>query len=170
MIPESTSRQNLSRGRTAAILVVTLLAIGGAAATETPGADADEVQRFCNNITDAARDRRHALQMQELQALQGEIDARIQALEAKRAEYEDWLKKRQAFLDRAEDSVVKIYATMKPDAAAERLSELKVELAAGILMKLEARKAGIIMNEMDRKSAAAVTQVMAAVARKVDPS
>ena len=59
---------------------------------------------------------------------------------------------------------------MKPDAAAERLSELKVELAAGILMKLEARKAGIIMNEMDRKSAAAVTQVMAAVARKVDPS
>ena len=41
-----------------------------------------EVERFCSNIADAARDRRYALQTKELQALQQEIDKRIKALEA----------------------------------------------------------------------------------------
>jgi flagellar motility protein MotE (MotC chaperone) len=130
----------------------------------------DEVQRFCTNITDAARDRRYALQAKELERLRGDIDERIKALEAKRREYEDWLKRRDDFLTKAEDNVVKIYAKMKPDAAAERLAEVKIELAAGILMKLDARQASTILNEMDSKAAATITGVMASAARKVDPS
>ena len=59
---------------------------------------------------------------------------------------------------------------MRPDAAAERLTELGPELAAGILMKLDARKAGIIMNEMETKAAAGVTSIMASAAREKDPS
>jgi flagellar motility protein MotE (MotC chaperone) len=50
------------------------------------------------------------------------------------------------------------------------MAELHPELAAGILMKLEARKAGVILNEMDKKAAAALTTVMASAARKEDPS
>ena len=69
----------------------------------------------------------------KLQALQQEVDKRIKLLEAKRAEYESWLKRREDFLAKAEDGVVKIYSGMRPDAAAERLAEMDAVLAAGIL-------------------------------------
>lgn len=129
-----------------------------------------EIERFCSNIADAARDRRYVLQTQELLALQQEVDKRIKVLEEKRAEYEDWLKRREEFLAQAEDGVVKIYGGMRPDAAAERLAELDATLAAGILMKLDARKAGVILNEMERKAAAMLTGVMASASRRNDPT
>ena len=125
-----------------------------------------EIERFCSNIADAARDRRYVLQTQELLALQQEVDKRIKV----RAEYEDWLKRREEFLAQAEDGVVKIYGGMRPDAAAERLAELDATLAAGILMKLDARKAGVILNEMERKAAAMLTGVMASASRRNDPT
>ena len=129
-----------------------------------------EVERFCSNIADAARDRRYALQADELARLQGELDKRIAALEEKRAEYEAWLKRREDFLAKADDGVVKIYSGMRPDAAAERLEEMDAALAAGILMKLDARKAGVILNEMERKKAAMLTGVMASASRRNDPT
>jgi flagellar motility protein MotE (MotC chaperone) len=135
-----------------------------------PQESGTEVERFCSNIADAARDRRYALQTEELQALQQEVDKRIKLLEEKRAEYEAWLKRREEFLAKAEDGVVKIYSGMRPDAAAERLAEMDAALAAGILMKLEARKAGVILNEMERKAAAMLTGVMAAASRRNDPT
>jgi flagellar motility protein MotE (MotC chaperone) len=141
-----------------------------AEATPEAAADASEVERFCSNIADAARDQRYALQTQQLTALQAEVDKRIKALEDKRAEYEAWLKRRDDFLVQAQANVVKIYAVMKPDAAAERLAAMRVELAAAILMKLDPRKAGVILNEMETKQAAMLTGVMAAAARKVDPT
>jgi len=132
--------------------------------------DESEIQRFCSNIADAARDRRYALQAEELKQLQAGIDQRMKALDDKRAEYEQWLKRREVFLARAEDGVVKIYAGMKPDAAAERLAMVTPDLAAAILMKLDSRKAGVILNEMDQKAAATLTGIMASAARRVDPS
>ena len=129
-----------------------------------------EIERFCSNIADAARDRRYVLQTQELLALQQEVDKRIKTLEEKRVEYEAWLKRREEFLALAESGVVKIYAGMRPDAAAERLTELDATLAAGILMKLDARKAGVILNEMEAKAAAMLTGIMANAARRTDPT
>ena len=147
-----------------------LLVLTGPAATQEAPPVSNDVERFCTNIADAARDQRHALQAEELRKLQAEIDSRIDALEEKRAEYEEWLRRRETFLARAQDNVVDIYGRMRPDAAAERLTELGPELAAGILMKLDARRAGIIMNEMETKAAAGVTSVMASAARPKDPS
>jgi flagellar motility protein MotE (MotC chaperone) len=171
-------RRGLRAAAAALGLTGLLLAVGPARtasgedteAAAAPATASDEVQRFCTNITDAARDRRYALQAKELDKLKADIDERIKALEAKRQEYEDWLKRRDGFLAKAEDNVVKIYAKMKPDAAAERLAEVKIELAAGILMKLDARQASTILNEMDSKAAATITGVMASAARKEDPS
>jgi flagellar motility protein MotE (MotC chaperone) len=169
-------------------LLLTVLVFGGfallagPAATETAapapkaapageaGASPSEIQRFCSNIADAARDRRYALQAKELKELQAEVDKRMAALEEKRAEYESWLKRREIFLQKAEDNIVQIYSRMKPDAAAERLAELNVDLAAGILMKLDSRKAGTILNEMDTKAAALLTGIMVNAARKEDPT
>jgi flagellar motility protein MotE (MotC chaperone) len=170
----SPSRSPIARTRSAAALGLLLALACGPAATETiplSGADsASEVERFCTGIADAARDRRYSLQAMELKKLKDEVDERIRLLEAKRAEYEDWMKRREEFIDQAEDKVVKVYATMKPDAAAERLAEVNVNLAAGILMKLDSRKAGVILNEMNSKAAAALTGIMASAARREDPS
>jgi flagellar motility protein MotE (MotC chaperone) len=135
-----------------------------------PTGDESEVERFCSNIADAARDRRYALQAAELKQLQADVDARIKALDEKKTEYETWLKRREVFLARAQDGVVKIYAGMKPDAAAERLAIVNSDLAAAILMKLDPRKASVILNEMDGKAAAMLTGIMASAARRVDPS
>jgi flagellar motility protein MotE (MotC chaperone) len=142
-------------------------AVAAAAATAEP---MTEIQRFCSNIADAARDRRYSLQAKELETLQAEIDKRMKALEEKRAEYEEWLKRRNDFMAEAEEGVVKIYARMRPDAAAERLAEVNTELAAAILMKLDSRQAGVILNEMERKAAATLTGIMASAARKEDPT
>lgn len=130
----------------------------------------DEIGRFCSNVVDAARDRRYALQAEELKRLEADIDARIAALEAKRTEYEEWLARRQQFMDMARDNIVEIYSKMRPDAAAERMAELDNELAAAILLKLDPRQAGIILNEMERKTAALLTGIMASAARQEDPS
>lgn len=138
--------------------------------TREKASDQSEIERFCSNIADAARDRRYALQAEEMKQLQAGIDQRMKALEEKRAEYETWLKRREVFLARAEDGVVQIYAGMKPDAAAERLAIVNADLAAAILMKLDSRKASVILNEMDQKAAATLTGIMASAARRVDPS
>lgn len=161
-------------------VLVGALAFGGTpAATQTldaitgsvpAGEVDDDIRRFCSNIADAARDRRYALQKSELETLQKDIDQRIAALEEKRAEYEEWLARRNDFLARAEENLVDIYSRMRPDAAAERLAEVKPELAAGILMKLQSRQAGVILNEMDSKIAAVLTGIMASAARRQDPT
>lgn len=160
-------------GLLAAAAFLVMIAGGSAATEATAPADAaavTEVERFCSNIADAARDRRYALQAQELQQLQEGVDERIARLEEKRAEYESWLKRREDFLTQAEDRLVEIYGGMRPDAAAERLAEIDVELAAGILMKLNTRKAGVILNEMESKAAALLTGIMASAARRTDPT
>lgn len=171
-----------SRGRAAlaggAGIVFGALVFGGTPAAtqaiETVAAVAGEVdediRRFCSNIADAARDRRYALQKSEMEILQKDIDERVATLESKREEYESWLQRRNDFLAKAEGNLVEIYSRMRPDAAAERLAEVNVELAAGILMKLQARQAGIILNEMDSKAAAALTGIMASAARPQDPT
>jgi flagellar motility protein MotE (MotC chaperone) len=173
-----TADPRTSKSRASLILAAATLALllgaSHTAAMEatapTPPTEQSEIERFCSNIADAARDRRYALQAQELEKLQKDVDKRIKLLEEKRAEYEDWLKRREDFLSKAEDNVVGIYSTMKPDAAAERLAELDAMLAAGILMKLDSRKAGVILNEMERKAAAALTAIMVSATRKEDPT
>lgn len=154
----------------AGIAAVMSLAGGATAAELKPGATQDEIQRFCSNIADAARDRRYTLQEEKLKALKGDVDERIAALETKRAEYEAWLKRRDTFLDKAKADLVEIYAAMRPDSAAERLAAVSPDLAAAIVMKLEPRKAGVILNEMDKGAAAKLTGIMADATQKKDPS
>ena len=91
------------------------------------------------------------------------LDERIAALEAKRAEYEKWVSRREDFLKRADDSVVAIYSQMRPDAAALQIAVMQPEAAAGILSKLQPRTASAILNEMDPTVAATLTNVMAGI-------
>ena len=143
-----------------------MMAIPGAFAEERPvvtttKASTDEVREFCTNIADAARDQRYLLQKQELETLQKDVDERIKVLEARRAEYEDWLKRRNDFLKSAEAGLVEIYRKMKPDAAASQLAALDPEIASAIVMKLPPRQSSTILGEMPADKAAALTRIIA---------
>ena len=145
--------------------MLALLIIPGAFAQEQRGSMAgltseEEIRQFCTNIAEPARDRRYLLQKQELEKLQADVDARIAVLENRRAEYEDWLKRRNDFLKRAENGLVEIYRTMKPDAAAPQLEEIKVDVAAAIIMKLPPRQSGLILSEMSPDRAAKVAAII----------
>lgn len=119
-----------------------------------------DAERYCAAIVDPARDARTLHQTEQLQALEAQIDARIDELEAKRAEYQDWLDKRQAFLDSTSPIVLDIYATMRPDAAAAQLAGLDREAAAAILAKLKSRQASAILTEMPAPVAAEVAALI----------
>jgi flagellar motility protein MotE (MotC chaperone) len=133
-------------------------------------ADGSEAVQFCANIQDKARERRYALKEAELTAIAVEIEQKLKALEAKRAEFEAWQKRREAFATLATDNLVDIYKKMRPAAAAERLAVLSTDLSASILMKLPSRQAGVILNEMSPDTVAAITAIMAASSQRKDPA
>lgn len=118
--------------------------------------------QFCENIKDAAQEQRYAIKTKELNQLRDSVEQRIVKLEEKRAELELWQQKRDNFSAKAESAVVEIYSKMRPDAAASRLEILSQSLAAAILLKMSARKAGVILNEMNAERAADITRVLAA--------
>lgn len=134
--------------------------------SQPPQANVDDIERFCTNIADPARERRYAIQKAELQSLRDEIEARIKVLEGKRAELEMWAKRRETFSAAASAGLVDVYSKMRPDAAAKRMEKLPGELSAALLSKLNARTAGTILNEMSADRAAMVTMIMAAAAEK----
>ncbi len=143
-----------------------LLIIPGAFAEDAakppvdPSSSQNEIQQFCTNIADPARDQRYLLQKQALEKLQADVDARIAIMDQRKAEYEDWLKRRNDFLAKADDGLVQIYKNMKPDAAAASLNDVKITIASGIIMKLKPSQASLILSEMDPQKAATVTNIM----------
>ncbi len=119
--------------------------------------DAQAPRDYCVNIVDAAADARVAWQRKMLAGAGEEIDKRIALLEEKTAEYKKWLARRDEFTKRANETVLKIYARMRPDAAALQLAALDEETAAAVLTKLEPRLASLILNDMDTGHAAKLT-------------
>ena len=102
--------------------------------------------------------------MRALSALFTAVRAVSQTLEALKAEVTDWQRKREDFAVKARASLVEIYTTMKPDAAAAQLGQLDSGLAAAILMKMETRRAGLVLAEMTTEKAAQVASIIAAAA------
>lgn len=135
-----------------------------AAAQQKPGepgkTEESRPAQYCAGIANAAADARFAWQKEALTALSKDIENRISQLEAKRAEYEEWLKRRQAFLAKADESVTAIYARMRPEAAAQQLTAMDSEAAAAILTRLDARIASAILNEMEPGRAARLANVI----------
>jgi flagellar motility protein MotE (MotC chaperone) len=160
---------NTAKGGFRLAAAVLLLASVSALANDTPAAppanaSIDEIQQYCSNVIDPARDRRYLLQKQDLEKLKADVDVRLKALEERRNEYQDWLKKRNDFMEMARQDLVDIYKNMKPDAAAPRLAEVDIYVAAAILMKLTPRQSGLILSEMDPAKAAKLTGLISSAA------
>jgi len=147
----------------AAIVVAGLPWVVSAQAQEPAPVDgaAQDVQQFCTNIAVAAREQRYVIQKRQLDALKVDVDKRMKALEDRRAEYEDWLTRRNDFLKSAQESLVDIYTKMDSDAAAAQLQLMDPNIAAAIVMKLQPAKASEILNEMKPDKAAALAGIIA---------
>jgi|GEM_PF-613691 flagellar motility protein MotE (MotC chaperone) len=122
-------------------------------------------ESYCANIADAAADARFAWQLRQLRELDAELQRRIEILEKRTAEYREWLARRDAFVEKAQESLVRIFSRMRPDAAASQLAAMDEETAAAVLTKLEPRNASAILNEMPPGPAARLTMTIAGAAR-----
>ncbi len=121
-------------------------------------------REYCPNIADAAADARFAWQKKVLAEIEQEIAKRLELLEAKTAEYQRWLARRDEFSKKAQESVVTIYARMRPDAAAAQLVAMDEETAAAVLARLDPRNASAILNEMDPTQAVRLTATISGAA------
>ena len=152
-------------------LSATLLPAGDARAepAQQPGSDAaagENAALYCRNIADAAADARFTRQQAALAAMEKEIEARLAQLEAKRAEYQEWLARREAFLKKADDSLIAVVSQMRPDAAAAQLAAMNEDMAAAVLARLSPRVASAILNESEPARAARLTSTMVGMARR----
>jgi flagellar motility protein MotE (MotC chaperone) len=132
---------------------------------DAAGTGASPAQQYCANIADAAADARFAWQKNTLAEVQQEVDRRVAMLEAKIAEYQKWLARRDEFSKKANQSLVNIYSRMRPDAAALQLVKMDEETAAAVLIKLDARIASLILNEIPPAQAARLAGTIAGAAR-----
>lgn len=145
----------------AALVVLAPAAFAAGTGAPTSASTKNEIETFCSNIADPARDRRYLLQKKELTDLQADIDKRVKLLEKRRAEYEDWLTRRNDFLKKAEAGLVDIYAKMDSQAAAAQLQLVDPNVAAAIVMKLKPSAASAILDEMKPESAAMLAGIIA---------
>lgn len=132
------------------------LITGSIGKPEAPG----DSQQYCVNIADQAAEARFAWQAKTIGDLEVEIDKRIADLESKRAEYQDWLKRRDEIQAKASDHVVGIYAKMSAESAALQLTVLDGDMASAVLSKLNARTASAILNQMEPGPAARLAKQM----------
>ena len=119
-----------------------------------------EVRMFCANNVSTAGAARVAWQAAKLEELEARLQQKIDELEAKRAEYEDWLRKRDEALKKANADIVAIYSKMEPEAAANELAQMDDTMAAAVLSKLNTRTASSILGQMDPAHAAQLTDKM----------
>ncbi len=154
----------------AAVAAATTLAASAARGQDgaAPPDGIDTALSYCTNLADEASDARFARKAQTLKALEEEVEARLDALEAKRTEYQDWLTRREEFLDRAQESLVSIYSGMRPDAASAQLAVMDEFTAAAIVSKLSPRNASALLNEMETEKAARLAMIMARLGREKD--
>ncbi|GGB60112.1 hypothetical protein GCM10011316_35180 [Roseibium aquae] len=155
----------------AALLLSGLFVLTGGAAVsaqsagEEPGAgqSARNAVLYCQNNAVSAADARASWQAWKLISLEARLAQRIEELARREVEFEAWVERREEMLAAVEDQVVTIIARMRPEAAAAQLATTDDDTAVGVLLKLKARQASGILDEMDPGRAAQLTQTMVGI-------
>lgn len=143
----------------------------GLAALSVPSRAAEddgdsELARFCSVLEADARETRHALMEDRLDALRREIEERRDELRARSDELAGWIERREAFLALADDALVAIYAAMRPDSAAEQLALVEPIVGAALVMRLKPRQASGILASMPTERAAELVSIISAAGER----
>jgi len=109
---------------------------------------------YCSNNAADAAEARVARRQKKLAELGEEVARKSAALVALAQEARTWVERREGLWSSTRDVLVETYAKMKPEAAAQQLAAMSEETATSIIMKLNARAASAILNEMGADRAA----------------
>ncbi len=113
------------------------------------------------------RERSLRLEEERLQVMKKELDEKL-------SRYSDLLKKINSLLDQMEQKniqnmeyLVKVYESMPPDEAGQRLSVIDETLAANILKRMKPRKAGAILSTMEPQKVSIITRHLSQNKKKI---
>lgn len=120
----------------------------------------NDMLSYCLNISDAATEARNSILQKMMKETEVKIADKLVMLEEKTASLEEWVARRDDFMKSANQSLISIFESMRPDAAASQLTELKVGLAAAIILKLQPKVSSAIMTEIAPKHAAKITSML----------
>jgi flagellar motility protein MotE (MotC chaperone) len=124
-------------------------------------------ENFCAAVAaSAAASTRLAWQEARVKALQADLITKIVELDAKAAEVRDWVAKREQMLAKASESLIAIYAKMKPEAASAQVQAMDDDTAAALLLKLKPAVASAVMGEMEFSRAARLSELLTGAAPK----
>lgn len=127
----------------------------------TESVDSNKSQaNYCLNILDEAKETRNAILTKRLTGLEKEIDQKLDLMAERIDTLKIWTKRREDFLSKANDSLVQIFQSMRPDAAASQLTEIGPAMSAAIIAKLEPKYSSAILTEMKPVDAAKITMVL----------
>jgi flagellar motility protein MotE (MotC chaperone) len=120
----------------------------------------EDYQKYCYNIADEARDARYARQKLLLERARERLEALMRRLEKKTAEYRRWVKAREDIRRRMTRSMIRAYAKMEPEVAAQQIAQMEYAVAVAILTGLEPAKASAILGEMEPRVAGRLVNVI----------
>ncbi len=129
----------------------------------------EDYQKYCYNISDAARDARYARQKRQIHEMEKRLEKLLHKLERKRKEYETWVMRRKEITDRMTRSMLDVYAKMEPEAAAAQIAQMEYAVAVAILTGLKPQKASAILTEMDPKKAGRLVNAIVGVVAEAAP-
>ena len=119
-----------------------------------------EMLNYCINIHDRAKEVRSSVLNDKLKEIGTDVDSKLTELEKKIEELKFWTKKREIFLDSTNNALVKIFETMKPDAAASQFTEIGPKITSAIILKLNPKISSAILTEMEPSDAAKIAIIL----------
>ncbi len=119
-----------------------------------------EMLSYCINISDIASEARNSILKKKLESIESDVDKKLLMLEKKIAELKKWSKKRDEFLENVNESLVKIFETMRPDAAALQFEKIGPVISSAIIIKLDPKISSAILTEMSPTDAAKVAIIL----------
>jgi flagellar motility protein MotE (MotC chaperone) len=123
-------------------------------------------ENFCVAVATSAASTRLAWQEARIKALQADMVVKIAELDAKMGEVRDWVARREQLLNKASESLIAIYAKMKPEAASAQVQAMDDDTAAALLLKLKPATASAVMSEMEFSRAARLSDLLTGAAPK----
>lgn len=151
--------------------------LGLASASAEPGAPAPrasslakpkELDSYCANIAASVESGRLERGRRELAELEGHLSERLAALESKERELRALLDRLDAFQSKSNESLVGLYARMKPEAAAAQLAQLDEDTAAALMLQLKTKVSSAILSEMEAARGAALAKKIAQLRNSMD--
>jgi flagellar motility protein MotE (MotC chaperone) len=127
----------------------------------TPAPAARDAQQYCANVAASAEAIRLERRRKQLAELEGEVNARLAALESKQNELRGVIDRLEAFERKTSDALTGLYSRMKPEAAAAQLTQLDDEIAAALMLQLKAKVSSAILGEMEASRGAALAKKIA---------